>query len=315
MKGIVTTLKGVGAPELSLVMGTVGRTRELQVFLDALGGQFSDRVELVIVDQNPDRRVPSLLAERREAIPIRLIRVPWRGLSRARNVGVRQARGAILGFPDDDCWYPPGLIDQVLEWFAEHREADGLTCRVTDERGRHSAGGLMSATSHWVSRANIWRSAVSPGLFVRRRLYDAVGGFDERLGRGAATPWGSGEETDCLLRAMNAGRRIFYDADLVVGHPQTIGRRPRVTRAWSYGRGMGFVLCKNDYGLAAAAYFASLSWGSAALSCLRLAPGPALARAVMGAGRLVGWYQANRGPARLPDRFAQPDDALRARMP
>jgi glycosyltransferase involved in cell wall biosynthesis len=283
-------------PALSLVLGTVGRTRELGVFLDALRGQEAGRLEVVLVDQNPDDRVPRLLAERGDPVAIRLVRAP-RGLSRARNAGLRHARAAILGFPDDDCWYPPGLVARVLRWFGDHPDADGLSCRVTDERGRHSAGGFMSAGSHWITRSNVWRSAVSPGLFVRRAVHEAVGGFDERLGTGAGTPWGSGEETDYLLRAIRAGRRVWYDGDLVVHHPRPAEHagRPGLGRSWAYGRGMGRVLRRHRYGLGSALYYASLSWGSAGVSCVRLAPGRALERAVMGMGRLAGWCETPAG--------------------
>ena len=38
-----------------------------------------------------------------------------RGLSRARNAGLRMIAGDIVSFPDDDCWYPPDLLQRVAD--------------------------------------------------------------------------------------------------------------------------------------------------------------------------------------------------------
>jgi len=284
----------VESPDLSLIMGTFGRTRELAVFLDALAGQAHDHVELIVVDQNRDERVARLLADHAAGLTVRHLRVPWQGLSRARNFGAAAARGAILGFPDDDCHYPPGFVAGLLAWFARHPDADGLSCRVADERGRRSAGGYMSRGAHWLDRRNVWRSAVAPGLFVRRRVHEAVGGFDERLGRGSGTPFGSAEESDYLLRALAEGGRIRYEAARIVRHPPTIDRGPRLERSWSYGCGMGFALRKNGFRLHHALYFASVSFGASAMSLLGLRPGRAVSRSAMAAGRIVGFLRGAR---------------------
>jgi glycosyltransferase involved in cell wall biosynthesis len=66
------------------------------------------------------------------------------GLSRARNFGIERATGDILGFPDDDAWYGPDLLESVSVTLADP-ENDGVSFRVVDEHGNCSAGGWMSA--------------------------------------------------------------------------------------------------------------------------------------------------------------------------
>ena len=144
------------SPTLSLVMATLGRTDPIARFLDSVEVDLSSSVELIIVDQNQDDRVSRLLDGRGLCGRVRVV-TSRPGLSLARNVGVAAAGGALLGFPDDDCWYPPRLIDLVIQWFAEHPEAAGLSCRVSDERGRPSAGGYMARDPHWITRGNVWR--------------------------------------------------------------------------------------------------------------------------------------------------------------
>src|SRR5574340_342784 len=93
----------------SLVLATVGRTAELERFLDALERQTCPDFELLVIDQNPDDRLRPILNRHRGRFEIKHTRSAT-GLSRARNVGLRLARGEIVAFPDDDCWYPTTLL-------------------------------------------------------------------------------------------------------------------------------------------------------------------------------------------------------------
>ena len=54
------------------------------------------------------------------------------GLSRARNVGLKAVTGEIIAFPDDDCWYPDGLLQKVVAEFRDQTSLDGLTGRSED---------------------------------------------------------------------------------------------------------------------------------------------------------------------------------------
>ena len=44
-------------------------------------------------------------------------------------------------------------------------------------------------------------------------VVEAVGAFDETLGPGAGTPWGSGEDTDYHLRILKAGFDLYSNRD------------------------------------------------------------------------------------------------------
>ena len=82
-------------PLVSLVVCTINRTAELGTLFESLVHQEFKAFDVVIVDQNEDDRLVPILASAPWPFDIRHVRTPHaRGLSRARNAGLKHARGA-----------------------------------------------------------------------------------------------------------------------------------------------------------------------------------------------------------------------------
>jgi glycosyltransferase involved in cell wall biosynthesis len=235
--------------QFSLVLGTIERVQKLEHFLKSLDAQSCRDFELIIVDQNPDDRLVALIQSFGYCFPIIHLRSE-KGLSRARNVGLAEVIGEIVAFPDDDCWYPPDLLARVSEFFRNSPCWEGLTGRATDAEGRSSMG-RFDHRSGPITYFSVWRRLTSFSIFLRSRLVRETGRFDETLGVGSGTPWGSAEEMDYIIRALKGGTQIYYDPDLIVYHPLTVEdfdfRAKR--RHLVYGRGMGRVLRIQRYPL------------------------------------------------------------------
>ncbi|AFV75540.1 putative glycosyltransferase [Thermus oshimai JL-2] len=276
----------------SLIVATRGRTFELLRFLDSLLKQTFSSFEVVIVDQNEDERVASLLDAYRDRLVLTHLRASP-GASRARNLGANHARGEILTFPDDDCWYPPDLLARVDTFFCSGSEWHGLTGMAVDEEGRPSVGRWAKRAGP-ITRWNEWTRSAESVIFLRREVFVSLGGFDERLGPGAGTPWASCEGDDLLLRALERGFRLYYTPEVRVYHPDPLGkgrdRDPGLPlRALAYGRGMGYVLRKHGYPLPYAAYHLLRPLGGALWAWLRLDPHRARYHLAVFQGRVRGW--------------------------
>jgi glycosyltransferase involved in cell wall biosynthesis len=230
----------------SLVLGTVGRTAEVQRFLETLDAQTYREFELIVIDQNSDDRLSAILSSFSKRFPIKLLRSE-RGLSRARNFGLKHVQGSLVGFPDDDCWYPPNVLADVASHFEANPDWGGVTGRSVDENGVES-GARFLPVSATLSLTTAWY-AISYAVFLRRHVVDSVGGFDETLGVGAGTAFGSGEETDYVIRAIRNGHAIRYVSEVVVCHPNPVRTFDATAqrRGYNYGCGMGRVLGKHDY--------------------------------------------------------------------
>jgi GT2 family glycosyltransferase len=235
------------APDLrfDLVVATVDRTGPLEALLGSLEAQTHGAFRLVIVDQNADDRVTTVLAAHPvlETLHLR----SERGLSRARNTALPVLAADVIAFPDDDCVYPPDLLERVSARFAADARLDGLTGRAAAFDGATEASWEQDAAV--LDPHNLWNRVISFAIFLRRALVDRVGVFDERLGLGAGSLWSSGEEVEYVVRALRAGARIEYDPSVAVTHAikeytpdelRAVGLRD--------GASVGWILRRHGYG-------------------------------------------------------------------
>lgn len=279
-----------GKPCFSLVVATLGRSDELQRLFDSLRAQTYMNFHVVIVDQNPDDRVERVIASAGQGLDIRHVRSD-RGLSRGRNVGLKLADGDIVAFPDDDCWYPPDLLEGVARILAADPSLGGLTGQCADEYGkqvarfRHHGGEL--------DRFSVWTGAVSTSIFLRKEVVKRVGMFDETLGAGAPGPYQSGEETDYLLRALESGHRLLYVPGVVVYHRSGGREEKSLAVLRCHGAGMGRVLRKHGCPFWFALYLISRSLGGFLLSSVRLDLAHARVHLSISAGRISGWLASD----------------------
>jgi glycosyltransferase involved in cell wall biosynthesis len=284
------------APIVDLVLPTVERTTELDRFLESLAAQSFRRFRLIVIDQNQDDRLLPILARYEEAVPVLSV-ASLPGASRARNVGLQHVQGDLVGLPDDDCWYPSDLLEKVVDLLNRRPELDGVGGRTVDVAGRSSFVRWANADKPAAIRhGNVWRTAVAVTIFLRRNVVDSLDGFDETLGVGSGTPWGSGEETDYVLRALASGFRLEYDPSIVVYHesPNPAFSRSAAARAYAYGMGNSRVLRKHGYGSWFALYRVLQLVAGATVFLGRARFAHAWFYWAMARGRAVGWFKASK---------------------
>ena len=272
-------------------MATVNRTRQIQEFLVHLDRQTYRQFELIVVDQNRDNRLEDILEPYRNRFTIRYLRISVRGASHARNIGIPYGKGDIFTFPDDDCWYPPTLLEEVCLFFSKHPETDILSARSADHCMEHSHLS-WSRSEGYINKYSLWNRVIEFTMFLRSEVVHHVGGFDESMGVGAGTRWGSGEGPDYLLRALEADFSIYYNPQYVIYHPRPVGcyDASSITRAYSYGGGIGALLKKHRYPL----WFVLFQWfrsaGGVLTSLLSAKWNKAKYYLAALRGKVTGWF-------------------------
>jgi glycosyltransferase involved in cell wall biosynthesis len=249
--------------------------------------------ECIVVDQNTDERLNPIIALWERLLDIKHIRSAP-GLSHARNLGLGRATGRLMAFPDDDCWYSIGLLRQIAKFFSDNPSYAMLSVGVRDGTGSMSGNRWFQGDCD-LSTANLFRTSVGLALFVRRSSLTDNLLFDESLGVGSGTSFGSGEDTDYVFRLLAAGLRGRFDRSMTVYHPRRdmLSGQTNRSRAYDYGCGMGRVIRKREkFPLLPA--FVAYDFGRFSLSLLRGRIEPARLCAAHGLGVLAGYVAPDR---------------------
>ncbi|ACM15510.1 glycosyltransferase family 2 protein [Bacillus paranthracis] len=233
--------------KISLVMATIGRLEDIRLFLESLKKQTYNNFELIVVDQNEHDRVENLIEGYKKLFTIKYIKSSP-GLSKARNIGLEKVEGDIVAFPDDDCKYRENTLQEVMDFLKENPQYHFVTGMCNDDNGNISVSKFNEKPCE-INKNNAWVCGVSVTLFCKKEILERVSGFDEELGAGSGTIFGSGEETDFILRCLGAGFKGYYVPKIIVLHENPLIEYNEKTckRAYYYGAGYLRVLNKHNY--------------------------------------------------------------------
>ncbi len=170
------------SPLVSAVIPTFNRAGMLREAVASVLGQDYDRIELIVVDDGSTDDTPAVLETFGSAV--KALRRENRGVSAARNAGIKAASGDLIAFLDsDDLWLPEKISVQV-DFFKRNKDAwicqteeiwirNGL--RINPKKKHRKRSGLIFEPS-------LHLCLVSPSaVMIRKDLFDRVGMFDETL--------------------------------------------------------------------------------------------------------------------------------------
>ncbi len=193
-------------------------------------------LELVVVDDGSRDGTAGHLVSRFQDPRLKVVIQENRGVSAARNRGVREGRGRWVAFLDsDDRWLPGKLARQLaaLDGHPDHPAA--YTGEIWYRNGRWANPRAAHAKhSGRIFRRCLPLCIISPSSVVLRRdVFDALGGFDESLP--------ACEDYDLWLRLAARHPVLLVPERLIVkrnGHPGQLSRahwgmdRFRVRALW-----------------------------------------------------------------------------------
>ena len=189
-------------PVISVIIPTFGRPALARsAVLSVLGQQTPAAFELLVVDDGGTPTAAEGLNDIQDP-RLRLLRIDNGGPARARNTGMREARGRIIAFMDDDCTAEPGWLAAGFARFA-----DG----VVMVQGPVAPPRPASPLEWHFMNTGAHRHDLTCNLFVRRADALAVDGFDERFKMPA------GEDFDFCARVEKRGS-VVVAADARVTH-------------------------------------------------------------------------------------------------
>ena len=234
---------------------TRNRVHALENCLESLSTQQVLPAEVIVVDNGSSDSTADLARSYSQKLPLRLFMEERPSIPRCRNRCVREARGHVVAFTDDDCMVPPDWVRKIATYHETYPRPVAIGGPVMN-----GTPGLLGETNQrmWESWLCAYRTAVGHGtselrfripskiphllkkpayvrsLFTANCSYktasiERIGGFNESL----LTM--SDEELN--WRLYDSGERLLYVPDMPAIHAHRSTVASFVEQHFRYGVG------------------------------------------------------------------------------
>ena len=210
--------------------------------------------ELLLLDNNSTDKTREIGLGFAAQYPwIRYINEPIQGHPHTKNRGVRESRGEIVAFLDDDVFLSPDWLTALASSFERHPDVACIGGRVVPhfeaERPKWLEDGMLiiyGITEFGEKEREIRPPEVPIGcnMAFRREVFEQIGDFPTSLGRKPGNLL-SNDENYFLLCAAKAGLKTLYSPEAQVHHriPPFRMTRNFVLRRW-YWQGISEIAMK-----------------------------------------------------------------------
>jgi O-antigen biosynthesis protein len=215
-------------PKVSVIVCTHNGAGTLAQCLERTAELTYPDFEVIVVDDGSTDRS----AEMARTHGATLIQTEHRGLSYARNAGVRHATGEIVAFLDDDAYPDADWLYYLAAGFRAERYAGVGGPNLPPDDERLVADCVAAAPGGPIHILVSDREAEHvPGcnMAFRKSALEQIGGFDERFRT-------AGDDVDVCWRLQKAGKTLGFSAGAVVMHRRRDSVRRYLKQQYGYGK-------------------------------------------------------------------------------
>jgi glycosyltransferase involved in cell wall biosynthesis len=168
---------------VSVIIPTFNRAKKVTRAISSVLYQTFSDYEVIVVDDGSTDETPEALSRFGRRVNY-LPHLTNRGVSAARNTGIRASRGPFIAFLDSDDYWLPGKLAAQISFFGDHPRA--FLCQ-TEEIWIRKGRRVNPQKKHLKPAGDIFepslkRCLVSPSaVMLKRTLLEKVGLFDEAL--------------------------------------------------------------------------------------------------------------------------------------
>ena len=233
--------------KLSIIIPTINRTIELQALLYSIERYVLNiEYEVIIIDQNPSGFLDSIITEFNEKLNLKHHVVLFKGLSKAKNYGAKEAVGEYLSFPDDDCTIYENTYKTAFE-ILQREDCDMVFGKCVDEKGANSVVNFKNY-EYFLCTKNMLGGFVEATVVRKKEIFDNFK-FDENMGAG--TFFGAEEGFDWLYRILTeSSTKAVFSPEIKFYHPQVIlskGDLSALNRVFKYRCGTAYLCHKHHF--------------------------------------------------------------------
>lgn len=198
-------------PFVSIIIPTFNEETYIHRLFDGIAKQSyrRERFEIIVVDNGSTDKTQEIATKYADQFLI----ITNKSVAGVRNYGASHAKGDLLAFLDGDCIPDKTWIEMGVHAFVEGEVAFGNKVTLPKNAGWIERGWFSQRTDRIRDAAYI----NSANFFVTKKVFLAVGGFDETLR--------SGEDWDICQRIRKAGYKVRSRPEIKVVHlrnPNTV---------------------------------------------------------------------------------------------
>jgi GT2 family glycosyltransferase len=215
-------------PRISVVVCTCNGHRTIRECLDALARLDYPDYEVIVIDDGSSSDECARIAGEYD---VRLIRTENRGLSSARNTGLRAAMGEIVAYVDDDAFPDPHWLTYLARTFLKSPVAGvgGPNIPLPDDGATADCvANAPGGPTHVLLSDDEAEHIPGCNCAFRKDALEAIGGFDPQFHV-------AGDDVDVCWRLRERGWKLGFSPAAMVWHH----RRNSVRAYWRQQRGYG----------------------------------------------------------------------------
>lgn len=231
-----------GNIRISVIVCTYNGADRLKCVIDSLLGQNYDanRFEILIIDNDSNDNTRDVCEEIINSSRNKRIKYYFeknKGLSHARNRGIKESKGQVVAFIDDDAIAAPDWILRIENALADN-SIDAIGGKVLPIFRKPKPRWLSGDIDSVLTMLHLGEQIIpfeyphigpcGTNMAFQKRVFDEIGYFDPALGRRGKKLIGA-EDTDIQRRLQLVGMKSVYFPDCIVYHhaPES-----RLTKSW-----------------------------------------------------------------------------------
>lgn len=183
------------ALKVSIVTIVYNSEKTLEDTIKSVLSQTYPNIEYIIIDGGSTDKSMDIVRKYQTRIS-KVISEPDRGISDAFNKGIKHATGDLIGILNADDYYTNDAVETVVECLDERHD---VYCANLNLLGLNDRVQLRKSKVGWL---NFGMYIMHPTTFVRKAVYNVVGGYDVQIKIAM--------DFDMMLRIKKHGYKFKY---------------------------------------------------------------------------------------------------------